>query len=134
MNRERSDGTGLAPYERAIVRRVADLYAPPPLSAARRMRFDARLAERLAASAPRGRLLLATSLAAAAIALAAAWDFWMLSPRGSEDVEVGSASSTPLEVAAQDDDAILAMVGPIANADDALPEDYRAISDLLIGE
>jgi hypothetical protein len=134
VNRERSDGTGLAPYERAIVRSVADLYAPPPLSSARRMRFDARLAERLAASAPRRRLLLATSLAAAAIALAAAWDFWMLSPRGREDVEVVSASSARLEVAAQDDDPILAMVGPIANADDALPEDYRAISDLLIGE
>ena len=134
MSKRRTDPrTELAPLDEMLVRRVADLYAAPPLSAARRARFDARLAERLDAPAPRGRAPLAT-LASGAAALALALGFWMLSPRGSQDEPTPSTRSTPLAVAPQDDDAILAMMEPIASADEALPDDYRAISALVIGE
>lgn len=134
MSRERSDRPPLAARERAIVERVAELYAAPPLRPARRVRFDARLAERLAAPTPRRRVLVAASFAAAATALAAAFGLWTFSPREGEEVAAAPTASTPLGVATQDDDAILAMMGPIADANDALPDDYRAISALVIGE
>jgi len=131
VSHERGDRTQLATHEGALVERVAELYAAPPLSPTRRVRFDARLAERLGASAPRRRLVVAASLAAAASVLVAVFGLRALSPRG---VVPPPTESTPLGVAVQDDDAILAMMGPIADANDALPEDYRAISALVIGE
>ena len=117
-----------------MVQCVAELYAPPPLSPARRARFDARLAERLDASPARRGMRLAAWLAAAATVLVATYGISTLSPRGSEHVQPVSTASTPPAVTTQDDDAILAMMGPIADANDALPDDYRAISALVIGE
>ena len=133
MSRERDDRLELDPRERAIVERAAEFYAAPPLSASQRVRFDAQLAERLSAPA-HGRARLAASLGAAAVALGAVLGLWLLPAHERPDAQIVSAASTPLAVVAQDEDAILAAVGPIANADDALPEDYRAISDLVIGE
>jgi hypothetical protein len=128
VTRDRHDQTELTPDEQALVRHIGDLYAAPPLSGPRRARFDARLAERLGAPAPRSRALVGISLAAVA---AASFGIWMVMPRGgTQGVETPSA----LAVAAQDDDAILAMMEPIASADEALPEDYRAIADLVIDE
>ena len=134
MSRERSDRPELTARERALVERVDELYAAPPLSTAQRVRFDARLAERLGASRPRRGLLVAGALAAAASALVAVYGLRTLLPREGEEVAPAPAESTPLGVAAQDDDAIIAMMDPIADANDALPEDYRAISALVIGE
>ena len=134
MSGERSDRPELTAHERALVERVAELYAAPPLSPSRRVRFDARLAERLGAARPRRRLLVAASLAVAASALVAVFGLRTLLPREGEGGAAVPTESTSLGVAAQDDDAILAMMDPIADANDALPEDYRAISALVIGE
>ena len=132
MTHDRRDPMKLAPDEQALVRRIGDLYAAPPLSGPHRTRFDARLAERVGARAPRTRALVGISFAAVA---AASFGLWMMVPRGgTPGVDTPSALPAPLAMAAQDDDAILAMMEPIASADEALPEDYRAIADLVIDE
>ena len=106
----------------AFVRRVAGAYAPPAPTAAARARFDARLDARLARA--RRQPWLAAAVAAAALSLSLhVWRASEVTP-GRDAGPVAAASA----------EAILAMADDAGDASDALPTDYQAISDLLLGD
>jgi hypothetical protein len=120
------DRTPLSADEAAFVRRVAETYAPPPLTQVERARFDARLDALVAEELPRSRpWLIALAAGTAVLALA----IWQTGRQADRDaIERAAAES------ASPEEAILATATvPIADADDALPVEYRAISDLLVG-
>ena len=111
------------PDEAAFVRRVAEVYAPPAPTPARRAAFDAALATRIA----RDRWRFAPWIAAVATAGAAALLLFVHLP-GLPGQHVGTTTADD-----DDDDAfVLALAGGSTNDfDSALPDDYRAISSLL---
>jgi len=122
----------LSAEEVAFVRRVAEAYAPPSLTQAERTRFDARLDELVAEELPRSRpWLIALAAGVAVLALA----IWQTGREADRDaLEHAAAKSASVESAASPEEAIVATATvPIADADDALPVEYRAISDLLVG-
>jgi hypothetical protein len=124
--------------ERAFVRRLADAYAPPGLSPAERVAFHARLDERIARRrrARRWRMGLAGSAVVATLAL---FVFGRprteVTPEGAGDMRVTAlASRTLVEDPTTAETAILALVADAPDGqDDAFPEDYLAIEDLLLG-
>lgn len=65
---------GLGDADRRFIQRLAAHYAPPPLSVARRVRFDRALEERLAGTSRRFLWLPAGALASAALIL------WLVFP------------------------------------------------------
>ena len=115
------DDPKLSRDDAAFVRRIAEVYAPPPPSAASRARFDARLAERIrrrGARAPRGiAIAAAAAVTGAALALA-----WMLPRQGTAPTAAGTGGGEVLLALA---------LGPAADRDADLPDDYRAIAALL---
>jgi hypothetical protein len=115
-----------ASEDEGFVRHLADAYRPPPMTEARRARFDARLEERLAsrARARRRPLLAATATAAIAFAVGVWGD--RVAHR------VGAVEESPASVAASAEAVLDLATGPVADAEEALPAEYRAISYLLI--
>jgi len=126
MTTDRRDDAG-APFgtgEEEFVRWLADAYTPPPMTGARRARFDARLEARLDARAHRGPWLAAAATGAFALAIGA----W--SARVADRGAAGAASPARSAGSAE---AVLALAtDPVADAEEALPTEYRAISYLLI--
>ncbi|RIK90542.1 MAG: hypothetical protein DCC71_25505 [Proteobacteria bacterium] len=111
------------PDDDAFVRRVRDAYAPPPLSAAQRTRFDAALEERIARERWRFAPWAAAALAGGAAALL------VLSRLGP--------LATPPEVADEttpEEEYVLALAGGADEFEAALPVEYRAIAGMIDGE
>jgi hypothetical protein len=104
-----------------FARRIAGIYAPPPMGAASRARFDAALAERLSGRVQRATRRLA-GLAATAAAVAVLALIWLPLQQGTGPPRAGSGGG----------EMILALaLSPDADLDVDLPDDYRAISALL---
>jgi hypothetical protein len=120
----------LSPDDEVFVRRVAAAYAAPPMTGPRRARFEARLDERLAGGLSRaGPWLVAATVCAGLLALV----MWRapLSLRGA----ASAPDAASVASAASSEEVILALATlPAADADEALPDDYRVISDLLAGD
>jgi hypothetical protein len=122
-----------SPEDARFVAKLASLYRPPTRTDADRARFDARLEERLARGAARRPWLLpgAAAAAAAAAALVLA-----LVPNGETRPPAGrtAADARPALVepgASTEETLLLIANGPLADRDEALPEDYRMIASLL---
>ena len=122
----------LSADEAAFIQRVADAYDPPPLSPALRARFDARLDVLVAEDLPRSSpWLIALAAGAAVLALA----IWQAERDAAQEALGGAAASATAANATSPEEAILATATvPVADADEALPVEYRAISDLLVGD
>jgi hypothetical protein len=120
------DRPALGPEDETLVRRVADAYRAPAMSAPARRAFDARLDERLARRrSPRLRpwLVLAP---AAAVALT-----WLVLARAPLERTHPDAAA----VAAADDSDLEAtlVAANDSDSDDALPDDYEAIATFFLG-
>jgi len=122
MTTERRDDAG-APRgagDEEFVRWLADAYTPPPMTGARRARFDARLEARLGARAPRGPWLVAAATGAFALAI------------GVWSARVGDRGAGPTRTEGSAEAVLALATDPVADAEEALPTEYRAISYLLI--
>jgi hypothetical protein len=109
--------------DRELARRIGDAYAPPPLTAAQRARFDAELDTRIA----RHRWRLAPWLLAAATAAAAA--LLVVSRLASVPPAPQPAVADAEDV---DEEFVLALAGGSSDELAAeLPADYQAIASLL---
>ena len=115
--------------DEALVRRVADAYATPAMTAAQRARFDTGLERRRLGSASRRNgwlVALATGLAA----LYFVSEHATAPKRGATEPAV----LEPVATSASPEEVILAVATePVADAEEALPEDYQAISYLVLG-
>jgi hypothetical protein len=117
--------------DEAFARNVAAHYAAPPMTASQRMRFDARLEERVQRGA-RPWLAAGAVAVAAAVAALFLWQATGVTPKRDEVASI-DASDAALESAATPEEWILAMGSEsIADANAGLPADYVAISDLLL--
>jgi hypothetical protein len=111
------------PADVAFAQRIADAYAPAPLTPSRRAAFDAELETRLA----RDRWRFAPWAAAATVAGAAALLLLTLLPAAPRD-EVAERTDD----AAAEEEFVLAIAGD--SSDEfvgSLPTDYQAIASLL---
>ena len=116
----------------AFVRNVADLYAAPPMTASQRTRFDARLDERLRDRAARRRPWFALAAGAAVALSLLVWRTAIDTPTPASEV---AQDVTDLDASENADEWILAMTTDDSiDSDATLPADYRAISDLLLGD
>ena len=121
---DHDDDVQLSSADAAFVDRMRDAYAAPPLTAAQRTRFHARLDERVHARSARRRTW-AAAVATAAVLLAV----WM--GRG------GGVRDDVATVGADDDagDVLFAYATDAgADSDAALPPDYVAIAGLVWSE
>ncbi len=134
MSDRRDDRRRLAPDEEAFVRSVADLYAAPPMTASERTRFDARLEERIRAAAARRRAWLPVAGVAAVAVSLLVWRAGLDAPEGGEVAPVAESEPALDESDSGAEEWLLAMeTGSLPATDEALPADYLAISDLLLG-
>ncbi len=135
MSDRRDDRQPLSPDDEAFVRSVADLYAARPMTAARRTRFDARLEERIRDGVVRRRPWFA-GIAVAAVALSLlVWRAGIDAPDGGEVERVAGSEPALDESETVAEEWILAMAtASLPETDEALPPDYLAISDLLLGD
>jgi hypothetical protein len=126
---ERDEATGAE--DARFVARVRDAYAPPPLDAARRAAFDARLRERL--ERRRGRGAWVPALSAAALAgLAALWLWGGTSPAPERDaprIAAVPGAGSAWEQALFYGDLTRVQAG---DASDELPPEYAAIEALFL--
>lgn len=123
MSHDPEDRDRLTPEDLAFAQRIADVYAPAPLSPSRRAQFDAELDARLA----RDRWRFAPWAAAATVAGAAALLLLTLLPASPRD-EVAEQT----DEAVAEDEFVLALTGD--SPDEfvgTLPTDYQAIASLL---
>jgi len=129
MSRDHDD-LHLSREDARFVEKLEALYRPPAPTAADRARFDARLEERLARGAARRAWLLPG--AAAAAAAAAALVLALLPNAEPAERVVAEASPAVFEPYPSTEETLLLMAnGPLADRDEALPEDYRMIASLL---
>ena len=134
MSDRRDDRQPLAPDEEAFVRSVADRYAAPPMTASQRTRFDARLEERIRDAAARRRVWLPVAAVAAAAVSLLVWRAGIEAPESGEVAPVAESEPALDESEIGAEDWLLAMeTGSLPATDEALPADYLAISDLLLG-
>jgi hypothetical protein len=115
----------------AFVRNLAAHYTAPPMTASQRTRFDARLEERTQRGGAGARTWIAAGVIAAVAAL------FFLQSGGvapvSQPIARVDESDAALEAAATPEEWIVAMGSEsLGDADDGLPVDYVAISDLLL--
>jgi ferric-dicitrate binding protein FerR (iron transport regulator) len=109
----------LSPDDAGFARRIAGVYAPPPMSAASRARFDAELAEKIRGRGRRTTRRFAGLAAMVAAALVLVW----LPPQ---------TRTGPPVAGSEGGEMILAIaLASDADVDAELPDDYRAISALL---
>jgi hypothetical protein len=120
------DAAVAAPDRRAdaaFAARLAEAWAPPPLTPARRARFDARLAERVR----RDRLRFVPAAAAAAASLAAAlFVIGQLTGDPAEESRTGLTAS-----AAESDLSLAEAFSSTGDFEETLPPEYQAIASLL---
>jgi hypothetical protein len=107
----------------AFLRRVADAYAPPPMTPSRRVRFDARLGERIAPARQPWLAWVAGATAAATAGLLVVAT-WTTSPPAQPEVAAAPARPSAVVLAELYDPAP-------ADFDATLPADYQAIAGLL---
>jgi hypothetical protein len=118
----------------SFLRNVAANYAPPPMTATQRTRFDARLEERVRNGVAHPRVWFASVAAAATFAALFFWQSSGVAPTADGVADLGGAGAS-IEGAATQGDWILAVEGDlVADANAGLPADYVAISSLLLGE
>lgn len=122
------------PDDEAFVRKVAGLYSPPELSAARRSAFDARLGERLA---HRRRWSWGPVLAGTAAVFALALLLLLAgeAPRpgeGPESLTAQGSAPRPVRIQTTAEEAILALTASATPVEEELPEDYEAIENLFL--
>jgi hypothetical protein len=124
------------PDDDAFVRDVAAHYAAPPMTASQRTRFDARLEERVNRGATRSRSWIAAGAVAAAVAAVFLWQAGGVAPtKDGVGVARVDEDDATLESAATPEEWILATGSDsLGDADDGLPADYVAISDLLLAD
>jgi hypothetical protein len=124
----------LAREDEGFVKRVAESYAPPPMTAAERAAFDETLLERIQRSHPTRRwLTLAGVPAAVGAALAAAWLFF-LSP-GTEGLAPSEGMAPALSARAWEEELFLnggLFEAERADESELLPEEYLAIASVLL--
>ena len=131
-NPDRPDPT---PDDEAFVRKVAGLYSPPELSAARRSAFDARLGERLA---HRRRWAWGPVLAGTAVVFALTLIILRAGevPRpgeGPKQLTAQGSGPRPARIETTAEEAILALTtASAAPVEEELPEDYEAIENLFL--
>jgi hypothetical protein len=114
-----------------FVRNVAAHYAPPPMTASQRTRFDARLEERT----QRTGLGARPWIAAAAVAAVAALFFLQsggVAPVNQPVAQVDESDAALAEAATPEEWIVAMGSTSLGDADDGLPVDYIAISDLLL--
>jgi len=111
-----------------FVQRLDALYQPPTPTAAERTRFAARLEQRIARGSGRRPWLLGAALATAAAALVVA-----LLPNGESGERVTNEAgyATAEEIPSAEEALLLLANGPLADPDEALPEDYQTLASLL---
>jgi hypothetical protein len=116
--------------------RIAERFAPAPMTPARRAAFDASLRRRLERrAAARPRLVLAVRPAAAVAALAALW-VGSAPPRTDPGEAGGAGSPPPLTTRVWEEEILRAesdLDEESGDADEVLPADYAAIESLLLG-
>ena len=135
MSDRHDDRQPLAPDDETFVRSVADLYAPPPMTASQRTRFDARLEERIRDGAARRRPWFAVVAVAAAAVSLLVWRAGLDAPDGGEVAPVAESEPALDESETGAEEWLLAMeTGSLPETDESLPLEYLAISDLLLGE
>jgi hypothetical protein len=110
-----------------FVQKLDALYQPPEATAARRARFQAGLEERIARGRERRPWLLGAAAAAAAAALVLA-----LLPGGETGERAASdAGYVAAELPSAEESLLVLANGPLADPDEALPEDYQTLASLL---
>jgi hypothetical protein len=111
-----------------FVRALDAAYRPPEASAADRARFAADLDARLARGRGQRPWLLGGALAGAAAALVLA-----LLPGREPAPELAREAAPALtdDVPSTEEALLLLTNGPLADPDEALPDDYRTIASLL---
>ena len=135
MRDRHDDRQPLSPDDEAFVRSVADRYAAPPMTAAQRTRFDARLEERIRDGVVRRRPWLVVVAAAAVVSSLLVWRAGVDVPDGGEVARVRMSEPALDESERVAEEWILAMAtDSLPETDEALPPDYLAISDLLLGD
>lgn len=123
MSPHTDDRDLLAAEDDALVRHIADTYAPAPLTTARRVAFDAELDSRLA----RDRWRLAPWAAAVVVAGAAALLVLTRLPAAPQQQIADGAAN-----ASADEEFVLALAGGSSDEfESTLPADYQAIASLL---
>jgi hypothetical protein len=122
------DDLELTDRDARFVRALSAAYRPPEPGAADRARFAAGLEARLARGRARRPWLLGGAVAAAAAAFVLA-----LLPSGQPAPQLArEAAPAPLADAPSVEEALLLLTnGPLADPDEALPDDYRTIASLL---
>jgi hypothetical protein len=122
------DEPRLSSEDERFVRRLDALYQPPEPTAAVRARFAARLHERMARRRARARWQLAGATAAVAVlALVVARLPGVTSgSRDASDTALASAGEPSAE-----ETLLFLANGPLADPDEALPDDYRTLASLL---
>ena len=124
MTSERRDDANepTSAEDERFARWLGENYAAPPMTEARRRRFDARLEARLAQARTRPW----HAALAAAVAAGLAFVLW-------GEYAAGPGATRPAPAAATSAEAVLALATePVRDAEEALPVDYQAISYLLI--
>jgi hypothetical protein len=122
------DELELADRDAHFVRALGSAYQPPQPGAAERARFAAGLEARLARGPARRPWWVGGAVAAAAAALVLA-----LRP-GDEPAPqlVRAAAPALVDEGPSTEEALLLLTnGPLADPDEALPDDYRTIASLL---
>ena len=117
----------------AFVRNVAAHYTPPPMTVSQRTRFDARLEERTQRTGLGARPWIAAAAVAAVAALFFLQSGGVAPVKQPTPVAQVDENDAALAEAATPEEWIVAMGSTsIGDADDGLPVDYVAISDLLL--
>jgi len=110
-----------------FVREVDALYQPPEATAAGCVRFQAGLEERIARRRGRRPWLLGGAVATAAAVLVLA-----LLPSGETGERAPSdAGQATAGLPSAEESLLLLANGPLADPDEALPEDYQTLASLL---
>lgn len=122
--------------ELAFVRRVAEIYAPPPQTPTQRAAFSAALEARLRSEGGRGRILWGFAMLATAAALILA--LRMLPDQTQTDATPSASAlasgQTFSGATSAQEAAILALaLDSETTRSDALPPDYEAIAGVFLG-
>lgn len=127
---------GLGDADRRFIRRLAARYAQPPLSAARRARFDRALEERLACTSRRSLWLPAGALASAAFILWLAFPP-LFAPRPTipENLDGRSSAAGSRTLQTASPSTLLALAYDRLEAERetnaGLPDEYVALAEAL---
>lgn len=127
---------GLGDADRRFIQRLAELYAPSPLSAAKRVRFDRVLEERLASTSQRSRWLPAGALASAALICWLAFPpFFAPRPTIPENLDGRSSAVGSRTLQAASPSTLLALAYDRLEAERetnaGLPDEYIALAEAL---